>query len=135
VRFVNVTDDSNSPTLSGAQASSTQGNSAKSDLRHYEMYRSSSIVKQWTEREGTTLSTEEDCRMAMVWIALLGGGDYAPEGLAGFGKLRFPLSRLADVQVPPSPTPSPTPVWPTFSVVTRSVTQSTRLISPKSTLR
>jgi len=24
--------------------------------------------------------------MAMVWIALLGGGDYAPEGLTGFGK-------------------------------------------------
>ena len=31
------------------------------------------------------LLTEEDCRMAMVLIALLGGGDYAPEGLAGFG--------------------------------------------------
>jgi hypothetical protein len=73
--------------------------------------------------------------MAMVWIALLGGGDYAPEGLAGFGKLGFPLSRLADVQVPPSHTPSPTPVWPAFSADTRSVTPSTRLISPKSTLR
>jgi hypothetical protein len=24
--------------------------------------------------------------MAMVWIALLGGGDYAPEGLTGFGE-------------------------------------------------
>lgn len=24
--------------------------------------------------------------MAMVWIALLGGGDYAPEGLSGFGE-------------------------------------------------
>lgn len=87
-------DVSNSPTLSGAQASSTQGNSAKSELRHYEIYRSTSIVKQWTERDGTSLSTEEDCRMAMVWIALLGGGDYAPEGLAGFGKLASPAPRL-----------------------------------------
>lgn len=50
------------------------------------MYRSSAIVKQWTERENTTLKTEEDVRMAMVWIALLGGGDYAPEGLPGFGE-------------------------------------------------
>jgi hypothetical protein len=50
------------------------------------MYRSSAIVKQWTDKEGTNLKTEEDCRMAMVWIALLGGGDYAPEGLTGFGK-------------------------------------------------
>jgi hypothetical protein len=77
---------SNSPTLSGAQASSTQSNSSKPDLRHYEMYRSSAIVKQWTEKEATSLKTEEDCRMAMVWIALLGGGDYAPEGLTGFGE-------------------------------------------------
>jgi len=56
------------------------------------MYRSSAIVKQWTDKEGTSLRTEEDCRMAMVWIALLGGGDYAPEGLTGFGefiKLNF----------------------------------------------
>jgi Holliday junction resolvase YEN1 len=51
------------------------------------MYRSSAIVKQWTDKDGTSLKTEEDCRMAMVWIALLGGGDYAPEGLTGFGKL------------------------------------------------
>ena len=51
------------------------------------MYRSSAIVKQWTDKEGTYLKIEEDCRMAMVWIALLGGGDYAPEGLTGFGKL------------------------------------------------
>lgn len=60
------------------------------------MYRSSAIVKQWTDREGTSLKTEEDCRMAMVWIALLGGGDYAPEGLTGFGKLAYllNLSRL-----------------------------------------
>ena len=50
------------------------------------MYRSSAIVKQWTDKEGTSLNTEEDCRMAMVWIALLGGGDYAPEGLTGFGE-------------------------------------------------
>jgi Holliday junction resolvase YEN1 len=50
------------------------------------MYRSSAIIKQWTDRENTNLKTEEDCRMAMVWIALLGGGDYAPEGLTGFGE-------------------------------------------------
>ena len=84
--FTSSTNDSNSPTLSGAQASSTQSNSSKPDLRHYEMYRSSAIVKQWTDREGTSLKTQEDCRMAMVWIALLGGGDYAPEGLTGFGE-------------------------------------------------
>jgi hypothetical protein len=60
------------------------------------MYRSSAIVKQWTDKEGTYLKTEEDCRMAMVWIALLGGGDYAPEGLTGFGKLttKCNLSKL-----------------------------------------
>lgn len=86
IAILGQADISNSPTLSGAQASSTQSNSSKPDLRHYEMYRSSAIVKQWTDREGTALKTEEDCRMAMVWIALLGGGDYAPEGLTGFGR-------------------------------------------------
>ena len=81
---------SNSPTLSGAQASSTQSNSSKSDLRHYEVYRSSAIHQLWTAKEGSQLATHEDCRMAMVLIALLGGGDYAPEGLSQFGEARVP---------------------------------------------
>jgi Holliday junction resolvase YEN1 len=85
---------SNSPTLSGAQASSVQNNGAKSDGRHYEMYRSDAILDMWTEREGTELKTEEDCRMAMVLIALLGGGDYAPEGLLTFGEYSWVVVRL-----------------------------------------
>ena len=60
------------------------------------MYRSSAIVKQWTDKDGTSLKTEEDCRMAMVWIALLGGGDYAPEGLTGFGESTH-LDEIASV--------------------------------------
>ncbi|EIW69500.1 hypothetical protein TREMEDRAFT_39085 [Tremella mesenterica DSM 1558] len=77
---------SNSPTLSGAQASTiTKNNPLKGDLRPYEVYRSEAIKQLWTDKEGTALKTEEDCRMAMVLIALLGGGDYAPEGLSGFG--------------------------------------------------
>ncbi|WVW83277.1 hypothetical protein I302_105296 [Kwoniella bestiolae CBS 10118] len=70
----------NSPTLSGAQA-----NIARGDMRNYEVYRSSAIKDLWTKKEGTALSTEEDCRMAMVLIALLGGGDYTPEGLPSIG--------------------------------------------------
>ena len=77
----------NSPTLSGAQGSSTQNNSSRSDLRHYEVFRSSAIRKAWAEKEGTTLTTEEDCRMAMILVALLAGGDYAPEGLTSIGEL------------------------------------------------
>lgn len=49
------------------------------------MYTASAIHDLWTQKEGSALQTEEDCRMAMVLIALLGGGDYAPEGIAGFG--------------------------------------------------
>ncbi|WWC85333.1 uncharacterized protein L201_000196 [Kwoniella dendrophila CBS 6074] len=75
----------NSPTLSGAQASTTRDNSAKGDMRNYEVYRSSAIKDLWTRKDGTTLSTEEDCRMAMTLIALLGGGDYTPEGLPSIG--------------------------------------------------
>lgn len=78
--------DSNSPTLSGAQASSTQANSSRSDLRHYEIFRSSVIRDLWAAKEGTKLSTEEDCRMAMILVALMAGGDYAQEGLESFGK-------------------------------------------------
>ncbi|WWC69616.1 uncharacterized protein I206_103559 [Kwoniella pini CBS 10737] len=75
----------NSPTLSGAQASTSGTNSSRGDMRTYEIYRSSAIRDLWTKKEGTTLSTEEDCRMAMVFIALLGGGDYTPEGLPSIG--------------------------------------------------
>ncbi|KAK8869946.1 hypothetical protein IAR55_000514 [Kwoniella newhampshirensis] len=75
----------NSPTLSGAQASTTQANSSRADMRHYEIYRSSAIREKWAERQGTKLVTEEDCRMAMVLVALLGGGDYTPEGLPSIG--------------------------------------------------
>ncbi|WVF72474.1 hypothetical protein IAT40_007289 [Kwoniella sp. CBS 6097] len=75
----------NSPTLSGAQASTTGINSARSDLRHYEVFRSSAIKDMWLDKEGTTLRSEEDCRMAMVLIALLSGGDYAPKGLPSIG--------------------------------------------------
>ncbi|OCF44706.1 hypothetical protein I317_01395 [Kwoniella heveanensis CBS 569] len=75
----------NSPTLSGAQASTTGTNSARGDMRHYEVYRSSAIRDMWLDKEGTTLKSEEDCRMAMVLIALLSGGDYTPEGLPSIG--------------------------------------------------
>ncbi|ORY25720.1 hypothetical protein BCR39DRAFT_543072 [Naematelia encephala] len=68
----------NSPTLSGAQGSIL----AKGV---YEVFRSSAIRDQWSKKEGTKLVTEEDCRMAMILIAMLAGGDYAPEGLEGFG--------------------------------------------------
>jgi Holliday junction resolvase YEN1 len=43
----------------------------------------------WTEKEGTALSNDEDCRMAMVLVAMLSGGDYAPEGLTQFGMTFF----------------------------------------------
>lgn len=119
-------DGSNSPTLSGAQASSTQSNSSKPDLRHYEMYRSSSIVRQWTDRERTSLKTEEDCRMAMVWIALLGGGDYAPEGLTGFGEFHLHCEIKADDQVPPLHMPSQMREWRTFCIAIKLVDPSTK---------
>lgn len=52
--------------------------------------------------------------MAMVWIALLGGGDYAPEGLPGFGNSIYnpDLNCLADLQARQSPMPSRTQDWP-----------------------
>lgn len=77
---------SNSPTLSGAQASSTQNNSHRTDLRHYEMYRINDIVSEWT-KEDSALKTEDDCQRAMVMVALLGGGDYVPEGAGRMGEL------------------------------------------------
>ncbi|WWD15780.1 hypothetical protein CI109_100204 [Kwoniella shandongensis] len=75
----------NSPTLSGAQASTNAANSSRGDMRQYEIYRSSAIRDKWASEEGTKLLTEEDCRMAMVLVALLGGGDYTPEGLPSIG--------------------------------------------------
>lgn len=50
------------------------------------MYRIGDIVGEWTQEE-SALKTEEDCRRAMVLIALLGGGDYVPEGVGRMGKL------------------------------------------------
>lgn len=71
---------SNSPTLSG--------NTGKTDAKGYDVYRLKAIHELLTNKEGgTKLSTEEDCRMAMVLIALLAGGDYVPEGLDQFGQL------------------------------------------------
>lgn len=78
---------SNSPTLSGAQASSVQANSSRSDHRNYEVFRSSAIRDLWASKEDTKLVTEEDCRMAMILVALLAGGDYVPEGVGEFGEL------------------------------------------------
>lgn len=43
-----------------------------------------------TSKEGTALTTEDECRLAMVFIALLAGGDYVPEGLNHFGASPVP---------------------------------------------
>jgi len=75
--------------------------------------------------------------MGMVWIALLGGGDYAPEGLAGFGMsniLNVASYQQADFQARLLHTHWPTPVWPTFSVAIRLDNQSTPPTSPEFTL-
>ncbi|KAL1411207.1 hypothetical protein Q8F55_002158 [Vanrija albida] len=69
----------NSPTLSGTRSNATQV-----DQRHYEMFTASDILKH-LDADGSALSTEEDLRRAMVLIALLGGGDYVPEGVFQFG--------------------------------------------------
>lgn len=72
-----VADSSNSPTLSGT----TQGNNTRVEGRHYEMYRSADIHQTWSAHEmaqTSSLGTEEDCRNAMVLVALLSGGDYDP---------------------------------------------------------
>ncbi|BEJ15554.1 hypothetical protein CspHIS471_0501590 [Cutaneotrichosporon sp. HIS471] len=83
----------NSPTLSGAQASSTQNTSSRSDQRHYEMYRISDIVAEWT-RDESALKNADDCQRAMVLVALLGGGDYVPEGVGRMGpKISFGLAK------------------------------------------
>ena len=49
------------------------------------MFRVSDILSDWSSEE-SAVKTEEDCRMAMVLIALLRGGDYAPEGVSNIGK-------------------------------------------------
>ncbi len=77
-----VTDCSNSPTLSGARG--TTG--PKSEVRSYDVYRASAVCELMTSKDGTKLMTDEDCRLAMVLIALLAGGDYTPEGVDRFGK-------------------------------------------------
>lgn len=75
-------DVSNSPTLTG--------NAGKTDGKQYDVYRIKSIHEMMTSKEGgTSLVSEEDCRMAMVFIALLAGGDYVPEGLEQFGRCTF----------------------------------------------
>ncbi|CAK9781890.1 unnamed protein product [Cutaneotrichosporon oleaginosum] len=78
----------NSPTLSGAQAPVTQSSSSRTDMRHYEMYRLSDIVAEWT-RVPSALQNEDDCRRAMVLIALLSGGDYVPEGVGRVAKAGY----------------------------------------------
>jgi Holliday junction resolvase YEN1 len=50
------------------------------------MYRISDIVAEWT-RDESALKSEDDCRRAMVLVALLGGGDYVPEGVGRMGEL------------------------------------------------
>lgn len=72
-------DRSNSANLTGNNKSAT-------DKGGYDVYRSNAITASMTSKEGTALSTEDECRLAMVFIALLAGGDYVPEGLSHFGE-------------------------------------------------
>lgn len=81
-----MTFDSNSPTLTGSVGTSTQSNSSRTDQRPFEVYHSTAIRDLFAEKEDTELVTEEDCRMALVFIALLRGGDYSPSGFEGIGK-------------------------------------------------
>lgn len=67
--------------MSGASANIA----GKGDLRSYDVYRSSAICEMMRSKDGTKLVTEEDCRMAMILVALLAGGDYVPEGIETFG--------------------------------------------------
>jgi Holliday junction resolvase YEN1 len=52
------------------------------------VYHSTAIRDLFAEKEDTELVTEEDCRMALVFIALLRGGDYSPSGFEGIGEFR-----------------------------------------------
>ena len=80
------TDGSNSAALTGNNKSAT-------DKGGYDVYRSEAITESMTSKEGTALTTEDECRLAMVFIALLAGGDYVPEGLNHFG-----ASSMTDVR-------------------------------------
>lgn len=71
--------------LSNSATLSQNKGKEKDSKRTYEIYRSNAIAKALCVKEDTSLRTEEDCRMAMVLIALLAGGDYVPEGLTAFG--------------------------------------------------
>lgn len=64
------------------------------------MYRIGDICATWASEE-SELKTIEDCRMAMVLIAILSGGDYAPEGASRMGLLQD--GETANNQVQPKP--------------------------------
>jgi Holliday junction resolvase YEN1 len=68
----------------GTQASK-HVSSSKGDLKTYELFRSKDIQAIFSSVEDTALKTEADCRMAMIFVALLAGGDYVPEGIQGIG--------------------------------------------------
>lgn len=76
-------DCSNSAALTGNNKSAT-------DKGGYDVYRSEAITESMKSKEGTALTTEDECRLAMVFIALLAGGDYVPEGLNHFGASPVP---------------------------------------------
>lgn len=57
---------------------------SKGDRLQYEVYRSANVAAAWA-RDDSMLETEEDCRLAMILIGLLSGGDYAPDGVARIG--------------------------------------------------
>ncbi|KIR58597.1 hypothetical protein I314_05436 [Cryptococcus bacillisporus CA1873] len=86
---------SSSPTLSGSLASSTKNNSSAGSKRDYDVYTLSRICEEWAKEQGTELTSEESCTIAMVWIALLSGGDYTPEGLYSIGhKISYGLAKI-----------------------------------------
>ncbi|KAI9638525.1 uncharacterized protein MKK02DRAFT_11172, partial [Dioszegia hungarica] len=72
---------SNSANLSGTSHTAT----SKGDMKTYEIYRSSDIASAWGDKQGSALQSEEDCRIAMIFVAMLAGGDYVPQGLDAFG--------------------------------------------------
>jgi Holliday junction resolvase YEN1 len=55
-------------------------------MKTYEIYRSSDIASAWGDKQGSALQSEEDCRIAMIFVAMLAGGDYVPQGLDAFGE-------------------------------------------------
>ncbi|ADV20547.1 hypothetical protein I305_06223 [Cryptococcus gattii E566] len=86
---------SSSPTLSGSLASSTKNNSSAGSKRDYDVYTLSRICEEWAKEQDTKLTSEESCTIAMVWIALLSGGDYTPEGLYSIGhKISYGLAKI-----------------------------------------